>query len=57
MTATPYAETECLLAVLNDNETRAAEIASAMTAREQDEFIARLRQTIAVVESADPEVL
>lgn len=57
MALTPYAETECLLAVLNDDPALAAEIAGRMTAREQDEFVRRLDATIAVVANTDPEVL
>jgi hypothetical protein len=51
----PHMATRCLLAVLNDDEDAATEIATNMTADEQEDFIARLRQTIVVVKSSDPE--
>lgn len=57
MAVTPYAETECLLAVLDDDKAKAIEIAGRMTAREQREFISRLDATITIVVNTDPEVL
>lgn len=57
MATTPYSETECLLAVMEGEEERAAEIAGRMTAREQRTFIEALQNTIATVEDATPTVL
>lgn len=57
MAVTPFAETECLLAVLNDDEQNATRIAEAMTRGEQAEFLHHLRRTASIVEAATPEVL
>lgn len=55
MSVMPHMATRCLLAVLNDDEDAASEVATNMTAEEQADFIARLHQTIVVVKSSDPE--
>lgn len=57
MAQTPYTETECLLAVLNDDTARAEELAQSMTAGEQREFLYRLRKTIFIVDAAAPTIL
>ena len=57
LAATPFAETECLLAVLEDDEVRATQIANGMTAGEQREFIQRLHATIGLVHATEPTVL
>lgn len=57
MAQTPYSETECLLAVMNGDDEHAEELAKAMTEREQREFLAQLRKTIYIVDSAEPTTL
>lgn len=55
MAVMPHMATRCLLAVLNNDEDAATEVATNMTSEEQADFITRLEQTIVVVKSSDPE--
>lgn len=57
MARTPYTETECLLAVMEDDSERATELASGMTRGEQAEFLSHLRRTMQIVEDAEPTIL
>ena len=54
---TPYAETEALLAVLEDDRQQAVAIVGDMTVREQGELQQTLRRLIRIVDETAPRVL
>ena len=49
--ATPYAETEILLAIMNEDPERANELASDFMPKERRVFLEQLHETVKVMEA------